>query len=296
MRVRIHPSFTAYLLCIAVLSSYTNCICILLTLIVHEAFHYGACLLVGEQIEQVELTPCGGVMTYKEGTIPHKGIKGVIVHASGPMGNYLFLIALCLPMVQRCVNPLYLRSLFLANSSMLLINLLPVFPLDGGHIVFCLGYYFFPVAKLIRFLSALGTTVGGCGIALSVYGFLFQQQLNCSLLIISIHLFFHARKEQKLLLAENIFTVIHERLCEVTRIKRIQHYLVMQDEPLTNLLPTLREGISVSYFFWEENLRLELTEYAFCQALLEKNSVTVKEAYLKYTQQYKKAKEDLKTP
>lgn len=284
MHIKVHPAFIVYLLCIAALSSYTNCLSTMLALMVHEACHCGACLLVGEQIQQLELAPCGGLITYKEGTVPQKGMKGVIVHASGPIGNYLFLVFLCLPMIQHYTNPLWIRSLFLANSSMLLVNLLPVFPLDGGHIVFCIGYYFFPIAKLVRLLSVFGIVVGGCGMTLAMYGFLFQQQLNCSLLIISVHLFFSARKEQNLLLSENVFTVIHERLCETSGTKRIQHYLVMHDKLLADLLPTLREGISVSFFFEEGRQRLELTEAAFCQALLDNPSATVKEAYLKYTQ------------
>ena len=256
----------------------------MITLLVHESCHYAACFLVGNHIEQVDLLPFGGIMTYKQGIIPHKGLKGVWVHAAGPIGNYIFLHCLGQPIVQQYLHPAFLRSLLLANSSMLFINLLPALPMDGGHIVFCLGYYLFPVFDLIRWLSRLGRCVGISGIMLAVYGLLLYNKLNCSVLIVSIHILFCIGKDHRNLLAENIYPIIHERLAQSVGIRRVEHYLVMHNEPLFNLIPSLKEGRSVSFFFSQEQQLFELTEYAFCRALLENPSSTVKEAYLKFTQ------------
>lgn len=283
MRIKFHPVFAVYLFCIALLSSYTSCLSILLALIVHETFHYIACCLTGEQIEQLEITPFGGVMTYKRGTCPHKGLKGIIVHAAGPIGNYLVLLCIRLPDIQHFVHLHFLHSLMISNASMMLLNLLPALPLDGGQIVFCLGYYFFPIAKLVHYLSKLGTVVGLAGIMLAAYGLLRYQLLNCSLLIVSIYMVFSAKQSKKTLLAENICAVVHERLSDLPRIQHIEQYRVASNTSLYELIPYLKEGYSVSFCFLENKQYLELTEYAFCHALCVCASLSVKEAYHRFS-------------
>jgi len=279
MRIKFHPSFAVYLLCIAALSSFYAVLSILLTLITHEICHYIACCLMKEKIEQLEITPFGGVMIYKRGTCPYKGIRGVLVHAAGPIGNYLLLLCISLPRVQRFANPQILRFLITSNASMFLLNLLPALPLDGGHIVLCLGYYFFPIVRLIRFLSGMGKIMGIAGITLAVYGLFFRKILNCSLLIVSIYMIFSAAQSQKTLLAENIYIVIHERLSDLPRVQRIEHYRVTSNASLYELIPYLKEGVSVSFRFLENDQDLELTEHAFCHALCVSTSLSVKEAY-----------------
>lgn len=259
-----------------------------MTLLVHELSHYAVCRLMDNQIEQLELTPFGGIMTYRRGSIPRKGLKGSIVHAAGPLGNYLFLLYICIPGVQRFIKPQLFHGLIVSNVSMILFNLLPALPLDGGHIVFCLGYYLFPIARLVQILSFLGKLVGIAGCILSAYGLFFRQTLNCSLLIVSVYLIFSAGQSQKALLAENVCTLIHERLTSQVRIRRIEGYQVSSDTPLYELIPYLKTDAHISFFFLENELNRELPEYAFCQNLLSSPSATVKEAYLNHTSYCKK--------
>ena len=283
MRIKFHPSFAVYLIGIALLSSIDVVLSILLTLIMHEACHYIACSLMKEQIEQVEITPFGGVMIYKRGSYPHKGMKGVFVHAAGPIGNYLLLLCVSLPSIQQGVPSQILHALITSNISMLLLNLFPALPLDGGRIVLCLGYYFFPAAKLIRLLTMMGICIGFAGIVLTVYGLLVYQTLNCSLLIVSIYMMISASQSQRTLLAENIYAVVHERLSESPKVQRIEQYRVAPNTPLYELIPYLKEGCGVSFYFSENNQDLQLTEYAFCRALCARTCISVKDAYHLFT-------------
>jgi len=279
MRIRIHPTLYAYLMMMVLLASWETCVGAIVALFVHELGHCLTSILMKERFERLELTPFGGVMIYKRGTCPYKGIRGVLVHAAGPIGNYLLLLCISLPRVQRFANPQILRFLITSNASMFLLNLLPALPLDGGHIVLCLGYYFFPIVRLIRFLSGMGKIMGIAGITLAVYGLFFRKILNCSLLIVSIYMIFSAAQSQKTLLAENIYIVIHERLSDLPRVQRIEHYRVTSNASLYELIPYLKEGVSVSFRFLENDQDLELTEHAFCHALCVSTSLSVKEAY-----------------
>lgn len=289
MRVRIHPSFCIYLLCITVLSSLSDALAMLLALAVHEICHYMAAKLIGERFSSLELTPFGGVMRYAHGSTSSKGLKGVFLHAAGPMGNYAFLLAAGTPIIQDQFPAELLRSTILSNSSMLLINLLPALPLDGGQIVFCLGYYLFPIAKLTAVLTALGVITGTLGMLISIYGLMCHQTLNCSLFIVSLYLMIIAVQSRSHLLCENICVVAQEKLEDTARIQQIRSYQAASDTPLLDLLPLLKQKTAVRVFFIKENRQYELTDMQLCRALLATPSATLLEAYL-LSSQYKEKK------
>ena len=283
MRIRFHPSLGIYLFCIAFLSSFTDYLCMLLALLIHETSHYIVAKVVGEQLAEIEISPLGGIMRYKLGCVPSKGVKGVLVHCAGPVSNWMVLLASGMPAFQY-ITPSFMHSLLICNVSMLMVNLLPILPLDGGQIVFCLGYYFFPVADLVRFLSALGKLTGVIGILLSVYGLIRYQILNCSLLIISLYLIVSAEQTQRTLLAENVYSVVHERLLMPPRIRKLVRYQVPGDTSLIELLYLFKQDTAVSFVFSSNTEIYELSESAFCQALISMHSPTVAHAYARMIQ------------
>lgn len=282
MRIRIHPAFGIYLVFIALLSGYSDCLAILFSLLLHESCHYAAARLIGEQISQLELTPFGGMMQYREGKANRKGLSGVFVHACGPLSNYAFLLLAGIPAIQRLIPYEILKSLIHTNASMFIINMLPVLPLDGGNIVFCLGYYFFPVAKLVSFLGALGVAIGICGVLLFAYGFFVRQVFNCSLLIVSIYLIVCARSRRKQLLFENAFTVLQEHIASPLCVRRILHYRVPHDTVVSSLLSLMKQNAEIHIIFSDAEEDYELPEHVLLQALLATPSATVKEAYIQF--------------
>jgi len=280
MQIKIHFTFWMYLLCIGVLSSYAACASILVTLLVHECCHYAVSKIMGEQIDQLKLTPFGGIMVYKSGTVSSKGIKGILVYAAGPLGNYALLLTASLPIVQRGLNSDFLRFLIISNTSMLVLNLLPALPLDGGRIAFCIGYYFLPMAKLVSVLSVSGIALGLSGILLTIYGFISSQLFNCSLALVSLYLAFYAMQSKNTLYSENLCLLVHERLLPVSSPKKVHHYRVASHTNLIDLLPLLKQGICVHFLFSGADGRLlSLDETQFCLALMESPMSTIAQVY-----------------
>lgn len=236
--MKIHPSFWLYLGSMALLSSPVQSLCACAALCVHELSHCIAACMVGERIDRIEITPFGGVMVLKRGCSSQKGLRGVVVAAAGPLGNYLFILLL-----GAIVSPTGLRSyeilyqLTAANVAMMAINLLPALPLDGGRILFCLGYYLLHISRLLSMLSALGAALGVGLIGLGLYGMMAHGSLNLSMLIVGGYLLTYAQRSRASLLSENLYAVVQERLADEKRIAALQLYAVSPDTSLYTLIP-----------------------------------------------------------
>lgn len=279
MRIRIHPAFALYLLSMAVFSSWQMTLCAIGALLVHEAGHYAAGRLLGEQIAQVELTPFGGVMTYAPGKSPSKGIRGVCVAAAGPLGNELALLAASAPPVQRVLGYEGTQAFIMANLAMICLNLLPVLPLDGGSIVFSIGYYLFPAGRLIALLTTLGMLTG-LGLALlALYGLIRLETLNCSLLMIGGYLMLCARRSRAEVLAQNLYAVVQERQEGPEGIRSLRLYRVPQDTRVHALLEPMERAPCAAFVF-EDALGIHVVgEKDVCHFMMEAPSLTLEQAW-----------------
>lgn len=273
MRIRIHPTFVLYLLSIALFSSCAAALCSLAALLIHEAGHGIAAGLLGEQIASIELTPFGGMMAYAPEKSPHKGIQGMIIAAAGPLANYLLL--LLLPTLSGVLRYETICQLASANFAMLCINLLPVLPLDGGRIVFCVGYYFFRVAALISLLTALGVLAGILMIGLAIYGAARLQLLNLSLIIVGGYLILCAWQSRTSMLADNLYTVVQERSCCAGQIRRAALYAVAPDVRLHALLDPMERAAAAVFMYEDASGQHLISEKQICRALIQRPSAAI---------------------
>lgn len=175
-------------------------------------------------------------MTYVSGQIPHKGIKGCIIAAAGPLGNYGMILLLIQPFMQGWIQRETLQQAVVINLGMMLLNLLPAFPLDGGRIAFCAGYYLFSIASITTTLSFMGIGVGCALIGFGLYGAWALNCVNISLFIIGGYLIVYAQKSRSLLLTENLYALLLEKQ---QRIKAPVKAYVISVSPETTLKDAL---------------------------------------------------------
>lgn len=180
-------------------------------LAMHELAHLIVGYWLGESAESIEFTPFGGVIRYPPGVSPKKGIRGLAVAAAGPFANYATLWALSLPWAKDLLPQPFLQQAIFMHAGMLFLNLLPVLPLDGGRMVFCVGYYVFPIAALTKALSMGGVIAGLLMAALSVYGAIAWGKLNLSLLLVGGYLVVYACRNRSILWSENLYALLQER-------------------------------------------------------------------------------------
>jgi len=267
MRIRIHPTLYAYLMMMVLLASWETCVGAIVALFVHELGHCLTSILMKERFERLELTPFGGVMIYESGKSPIKGIRGVVIALAGPAANYLLLASTGLQ------TPFFdtdlVRAVAASNAAMLMINLLPALPLDGGRVIFCIGYYYLPVSSLIRVLSLAGILVGVGLIVLSIYGLKVLGILNCSVVIVGSYLIYSAWACRRHMMIENLYAVIQESDLQMKRIQKQIAYRVPMDTSLIQLLPYFSSQTACEFVVSINGYEYRISENGLYSYLLE---------------------------
>src|SRR5215471_3451403 len=136
----------------------------------HEFGHAFACRSVGGRANEILLWPLGGVAFVDPPTRPGATLWSI---AAGPLVNVALLpifasLAVLVPYSLFPDVHLLLRSLTLINIGLLVFNLLPVYPLDGGQILGSLLWFIIGRARSIVVTAIIGL-VGVAGIALLAF-------------------------------------------------------------------------------------------------------------------------------
>lgn len=135
----------------------------------HEFGHAFACRQVGGKSDQIVLWPFGGVAFVNSPQRPGATLWSV---AAGPLVNVALLPVIigagyaCRAAGWLDDNPdlvRFLRALLYIDVTLLVFNLLPVYPLDGGQILRSLLWYPLGRARSLQIATILGL-VGGVGL------------------------------------------------------------------------------------------------------------------------------------
>lgn len=108
---------------------------LLLSILLHELGHAFAGRLFKVQTAEIELTGLGGVARFAT-SLPRSAIARSLIYLAGPavnLGLWWGLEAIALQSLGKPALATALAILATANFWLLLFNLLPAFPLDGGH-------------------------------------------------------------------------------------------------------------------------------------------------------------------
>lgn len=148
-----------------------------LIVLLHEFGHALACRQTGGRADEIVLWPLGGIAFVRPPPRPAAELWSI---AAGPLVNVL-LVPVILggtwalaglgwgmdnPDVAR-----FLVAIFWINTALLVFNLLPVYPLDGGQILRSLLWFAFGRARSLQ----IATVLGAAGIVLLAGGLLWLQ-------------------------------------------------------------------------------------------------------------------------
>ncbi len=134
--------------------------------LLHEFGHALATLSVGGKADTIMLWPLGGVAFVDP---PHR--PGAVLWAifAGPLVNIILLPLLLFAAIYvgqfapHTSLASYIWMVFQINLGLLIFNMLPIYPLDGGQILHALLWFVLGYAQALRIVSVLGF-VGAAGL------------------------------------------------------------------------------------------------------------------------------------
>ncbi|MFB4166605.1 site-2 protease family protein [Virgibacillus sp. JSM 102003] len=133
--IHIHPILFIFIIVSFLTGTFIELMVILGIVLFHELGHFTMAKVFKWRIRGIMLWVFGGVMdTDENGTKPL--VEEVLVTIAGPI-QHLFIYMLLLLLSANSIVPSSIIELaFFYNSAILLFNLLPIWPLDGGKLIF----------------------------------------------------------------------------------------------------------------------------------------------------------------
>lgn len=129
------------------------------SILLHESAHALMSTCLGKPPEDVEITPLGALMRLEDDEALSASGRLLVLLAGPVMTLTLCYLALFLTQAGRLPWAVG-RQLFLCNAAILMVNLLPALPLDGGRITAWLLSTILPIEMTRAMMRAVGTAVG----------------------------------------------------------------------------------------------------------------------------------------
>ena len=169
--------------------------------VLHEFGHVLAARGYGIRTPDITLLPIGGVARLER--MPRKPSEELVVAISGPMVNVIIAAAIYLVLgISAAINPGYdflqsghfFQKLMMWNILMVVFNLIPAFPMDGGRILRAVLAMFMEYSAATRRAAAIGQ---GIAMVVTIY-MLLNHSFQPMLLLICFFVFMAAGQEAAL--------------------------------------------------------------------------------------------------
>lgn len=153
----------------------------LATILMHEISHSSMANMLGYRLDTICLMPYGAKIT---GALNVKYTDEILIAIAGPLFNIAVVVVLTA--LWWLYPPLYLytETLVIANFVTAVFNFFPVYPLDGGRVLFALLGSRIPARKAARCMKIISITAAVIFSALFLLSLLYN--VNINLIIIAV--------------------------------------------------------------------------------------------------------------
>lgn len=236
---RLHPAVPIFFLYSALTGHLILVVVTTISILIHECAHAVTAFICGLPIRSIELTPIGAIL--KTGDTQKVACrKRFFILAAGPAGSWLICLLSLLLLKLNLFPNSCCRILLTTNFSLLMMNLLPAFPLDGGRMLALILELFLTQRRVHQIMRIIGTTAGFFLILLNIYCSMKLGGWNLSLALAGCCLIYGAR-------AETTTWAMTELRCFLDRkimLERKQHLpvsirYVLSTVPVRSLIHTL---------------------------------------------------------
>lgn len=253
------------LLMIAILCAVFICV------MLHELGHAFAAKRYGIHTTDITLLPIGGLARLER--IPEDPKQELVVAIAGPAVNVVIAIlligAIYLTGGTVTLNQLFLREeggllavMATINLWLVLFNLIPAFPMDGGRVFRAFLAMMMNRVKATRIAARVGQL---CAVGFGIYGLMQGQPF---LVLIALFVFFGARMEAEVV-ATNAFMEGHK----VLNAMRTKFTVLQVTDSLTRAVQELMAGGDKDFVVMDgEHFAGLLTRSSIMKAIYEKNT------------------------
>lgn len=246
-KLTLHPLFIALGLASAIFGGLPVFLIYALTALLHECGHIFCAARMGFTCEKISLMPYGAAAICDTDGISAK--DEVKLALSGPAVNALICVAAAGLWWFFPVTYAYTDTVFNASLVMLLINLLPAYPLDGGRVLRCIMGAFLPKKAAVVTLRVLSVVLA----ALFVLVFFFAVK-NITFLTFAVFLVFSAFEKEPLLSRINFSAK------KPARGKEVKHIMLSENSTYRDALRHIDSGKYLIFQFYSGGVLDEITE------------------------------------
>lgn len=247
MKLTLHPLFIALGLASAIFGGLPVFLIYALTALLHECGHIFCASRMGFVCEKISLMPYGAAATCDTEGI--SAVDEIKLALAGPAVNALIMVATAglwwfLPEAYA-----YTDTVFNASAVMLVINLMPAYPLDGGRVARCVMKLFLPLRAAVVTLRVLSVVLAAVLVVL-----FFTVYQNITMITLAVFLCFSAFEKEPLLSRIN-FTAK-----KPARGKEVRHVMLGADSTYRDALRHIDSGKYLIFQFYSNGSLDELTE------------------------------------
>jgi Zn-dependent protease/CBS domain-containing protein len=226
---------------------------IFVCVVLHELGHALAAKRYGIGTQDITLLPIGGLARLEH--MPEEPKQELVVALAGPAVNVVIVVALVISLwilgglssadlIENPENVLlfklrtglehFLLSLAGANVLLVLFNLIPAFPMDGGRVLRALLAMRMSYPQATRIAATIGQ---GIAILFAIAGLFWWSQPNWLLLLIALFVFIAAQAEAQMVQTRAMFQGVTVREAMVSRYRTLS-----PESPLAEAVQLLLEG------------------------------------------------------
>ncbi len=181
---------------------------------IHELGHLIAGIMLGMKPEKIEIKPVGFSISFRLKPEDYNKrvkkanqleVKKIIIALAGPMTNAIVILI----SINLKINILKELTIIYANILILLFNILPIYPLDGGRICKGILHMYFGKEKTYQYINNISLITVSILTIISSFAILYIN--NIAIFIIMMYLWFLAINEnKKYRLKKKIYSTIQE--------------------------------------------------------------------------------------
>ncbi len=208
--VRVHPLMPFVLVAAMLLGAGADLGIALSSLCLHELSHAMMALMLHVRVQEIEFMPLGGAARVED-VWQLRPMQLLLIALAGPLMNLLLLMLAAALAWAQWMGPYTALIWIRINLVMMLFNLMPALPLDGGRLLAALLAKALPAERAIRVGVVCGRVFSACLLAYVLGMWLLYGELNLTFVCCAFFLWVSAGRELALSRGGVVLSLVRRR-------------------------------------------------------------------------------------